>query len=65
MSDEPLAPVARPKTTGLHEGEIRPGVAKVDPIIIADGVKRTFGGLTAVNVEHLRSEEHTSELQSH
>ena len=53
MSDEPLAPVARPKTTGLHEGEIRPGVAKVDPIIVADGVKRTFGGLTAVDVEHL------------
>lgn len=58
MSDEPLAPVARPKTTGLHKGEdpdgqIRPGVAKVDPIIVADGVKRTFGGLTAVDVEHL------------
>ena len=58
MSDEPLAPVARPKTTGLHkaedpDGQIRPGVAKVDPIIVADGVKRTFGGLTAVDVEHL------------
>ena len=41
------------KTTGLHIGDIAPGVAKVDPIIIADGVTRKFGGLTAVNVEHL------------
>jgi neutral amino acid transport system ATP-binding protein len=44
---------ARAKSTGLHTGEIRPGVAKVDPIVVADGVKRTFGGLTAVDVEHL------------
>ena len=47
------APVARPKTTGLHVGEAVPGVAKVDPIIVADGVHRAFGGVTAVDVEHL------------
>jgi neutral amino acid transport system ATP-binding protein len=41
------------KTTGLHTGEIRPGVAKVDPIIVADKITRTFGGLKAVDVEHL------------
>ena len=41
------------KSTGLHTGEIVPGVAKVDPIIIADGVRLSFGGLTAVDVEHL------------
>jgi neutral amino acid transport system ATP-binding protein len=29
------------------------GVAKPDPILVADGVRRSFGGLTAVNVEHL------------
>jgi len=45
--------VQRAKTTGLHKGEIVPGVAKVDPIIIADGIRRTFGGLTAVNVDHI------------
>ena len=43
----------RPKSTGLHQGEIRPGVAKVDPIVIADGIKRSFGGLIAVDVDHL------------
>ncbi|THG30239.1 ABC transporter ATP-binding protein [Naasia lichenicola] len=47
----PHAP--RPKSVGLHKGEPAPGVAKVDPIIVADGITRTFGGLTAVNVEHL------------
>jgi branched-chain amino acid transport system ATP-binding protein len=34
-------------------GEPAPGVAKVDPIMVVDNVSRTFGGLTAVNVEHL------------
>ncbi|WP_282217519.1 MULTISPECIES: ABC transporter ATP-binding protein [Microbacterium] len=43
----------RPKTTGLTKGEVKPGVAKVDPILIADGVERRFGGLTAVDVDHL------------
>ena len=30
-----------------------PGVPKPDPILIADQVKRSFGGLTAVDVEHV------------
>jgi branched-chain amino acid transport system ATP-binding protein len=29
------------------------GVAKPDPILLADGIRRSFGGLTAVNVDHL------------
>jgi branched-chain amino acid transport system ATP-binding protein len=41
------------KTTGLHVGDPKPGVKKKDPILVADGVKRTFGGLTAVDVDHL------------
>lgn len=41
------------KTTGLHVGEIAPGVKKVDPIITIDKVHRQFGGLTAVDVDHL------------
>ncbi|GLI28008.1 ABC transporter ATP-binding protein [Agromyces rhizosphaerae] len=47
-------PSKRPeKTTGLHVGDPAPGVKKVDPILVADHVKRTFGGLTAVDVEHV------------
>jgi branched-chain amino acid transport system ATP-binding protein len=30
-----------------------PGVAKPDPILVVDNVRRTFGGLIAVDVEHL------------
>ncbi|WAB82731.1 ABC transporter ATP-binding protein [Microcella daejeonensis] len=41
------------KSTGLHIGEPAPGVKKVDPIIVADNITRRFGGLTAVDVEHL------------
>jgi neutral amino acid transport system ATP-binding protein len=41
------------KTVGLHIGDPAPGVKKVDPIIVADHIKRSFGGLTAVDVEHL------------
>jgi branched-chain amino acid transport system ATP-binding protein len=41
------------KSVGLHIGEAAPGVKKVDPIIVADHIKRSFGGLTAVDVEHL------------
>lgn len=41
------------KSTDLHIGEAAPGVAKRDPIIVADGIRRTFGGLTAVDVAHL------------
>ncbi len=41
------------KSVNLHVGEIGPGVSKVDPIIVADNVTRTFGGLTAVDVTHV------------
>src|SRR4051794_40908103 len=30
-----------------------PGVPKPDPILVVDGVRRSFGGLTAVDVEHV------------
>jgi branched-chain amino acid transport system ATP-binding protein len=40
-------------THALVKGEVGPGCAKVDPIVVADGVTRQFGGLKAVDVEHL------------
>jgi branched-chain amino acid transport system ATP-binding protein len=52
------ANTATVKTTGLHVGEIAPGVAKVDPIIIADNITRAFGGLKAVDVDHLEIPRH-------
>ena len=41
------------KSVDLHVGESIPGVKKNDPIIVADNVKRSFGGLIAVDVDHL------------
>jgi len=41
------------KSTGLHVGDASPGVKKVDPILVADRVSRKFGGLVAVDVEHV------------
>ena len=37
----------------LSELSQEPGVPKPDPIVVADGIVRRFGGLTAVNVEHV------------
>ena len=30
-----------------------PGIAKPDPILLAENVRRNFGGVTAVDVQHL------------
>ncbi len=49
-------PAEKPGETGaagLVGLEARPGVPKPDPILVADGVTRRFGGLTAVEVQHL------------
>nr|WP_144876974.1 ABC transporter ATP-binding protein [Microbacterium sp. 1.5R] len=51
--DAPTGGIPRAKTTGLAKGPAAPGVPKVDPILVADRVTRRFGGLTAVDVEHL------------
>lgn len=56
MSSEPnpaQPATPRAKTTGLAKGPAAPGVAKVDPILVADSVTRRFGGLTAVDVDHI------------
>ncbi|WP_292787158.1 MULTISPECIES: ABC transporter ATP-binding protein [unclassified Microbacterium] len=49
----PAKSAPRAKTTGLAAGPAAPGVKKVDPILVVDAVQRRFGGLTAVDVDHL------------
>ena len=41
------------RASWTNEVACEPGVAKPDPILVADEVRRQFGGLTAVEVEHL------------
>ena len=54
MSGADPAPSRQSPAAGAFEGVRRePGVAKPDPILVADGVRRPFGGLTAVDVDHL------------
>jgi ABC-type branched-subunit amino acid transport system ATPase component len=68
-ADTPAAPGGTPtSTTGVATGTTaalsearaaladvprRPGAPKPDPILVADHITRTFGGLTAVDVEHV------------
>ncbi|MDS1269331.1 ABC transporter ATP-binding protein [Lipingzhangella sp. LS1_29] len=47
---------ARADLTGVAA---EPGSAKPDPILVADRVRRSFGGLTAVDVEHLEVQRGT------
>ncbi|HUF33888.1 MAG TPA: ABC transporter ATP-binding protein [Acidimicrobiales bacterium] len=37
----------------LRDVEPVPGVAKPDPILVVDGIRRSFGGLMAVDIDHL------------
>ncbi|WP_280680131.1 ABC transporter ATP-binding protein [Cryobacterium sp. CG_9.6] len=41
------------KSVDLHIGAAEPGCKKRDPILVVDKVSRTFGGLTAVDVDHI------------
>ena len=47
------AEMSRTGRTGLSGLEPLPGVAKPDPIVVADHISREFGGLRAVDVGHL------------
>ncbi|GLU45906.1 ABC transporter ATP-binding protein [Nocardiopsis ansamitocini] len=55
MSSDEVRAAADP----LAGTEPVPGVAKPDPILKASGIKRRFGGLTAVNVDHLEVQRGT------
>ncbi|WP_051225007.1 ABC transporter ATP-binding protein [Pseudoclavibacter soli] len=47
-------PDTTPTTSAsIAKGEIGPGCAKTDPIMIADEITRSFGGNTAVDVQHV------------
>ncbi|MEO6569932.1 MAG: ABC transporter ATP-binding protein [Ilumatobacteraceae bacterium] len=48
----PRSPIAAAARSALASVQPVPGVAKPDPILVADGVSRTFGGITAVDVAH-------------
>jgi neutral amino acid transport system ATP-binding protein len=46
-------PDRSPGAAALRDLDPVPGVPKPDPILVVDKVRRSFGGLTAVDVDHL------------
>lgn len=50
---EPASAEAVQVARDLASVEPRVGVAKPDPVLVVDGVQRRFGGMTAVDVDHL------------
>jgi neutral amino acid transport system ATP-binding protein len=48
---------ARVQVDAFEAADEVPGAAKADPILVADGVTRRFGGLMAVNVDHLEFQQ--------
>ncbi len=48
-----LTPAKDAALAALAGVEAVPGASKPDPILVADGVTRRFGGLTAVEVQHI------------
>jgi len=52
MPDDPT-PTRTARAAALADVAPEPGVPKPDPILIVDKVRRSFGGLVAVDVDHL------------
>ena len=53
MAAEFLSESAKRAKDALSTVDAVPGVSKPDPILIAEGVRRNFGGVVAVDVDHL------------
>ena len=45
-------------TRPIAAGETAPGCKKRDPIVVAENVTRSFGGINAVDVEYLEIPRH-------
>jgi branched-chain amino acid transport system ATP-binding protein len=52
-ADPTSSSYAAQANAALSSVEPRPGVPKPDPVLVADGVRRNFGGITAVDVDHV------------
>lgn len=52
-AERTYGPVATATRAALATVQPGPGVAKPDPILVADGLRRAFGGIVAVDVDHL------------
>lgn len=51
--DAELSPLARQAKAAFETVSPEPGVLKPDPMLVATGVRRRFGGIVAVDVDHV------------
>ena len=54
----PAEDVVEQARAALAQVPREPGAAKPDALLVADGVRRTFGGVNAVDVEHVEVQRH-------
>lgn len=54
----PIEDVVEKARLGLAQVPRVPGAAKPDPLLVADAVRRSFGGVNAVDVEHVEVQKH-------
>ncbi len=59
LAEEAVEETVLPDESPLAGLTGTPGIAKPDPILVADGVGRSFGGLKAVDVAHLEIQRGT------
>lgn len=59
LAEEAVEETVLPDESPLAGLAGTPGIAKPDPILVADGVGRSFGGLKAVDVAHLEIQRGT------
>jgi branched-chain amino acid transport system ATP-binding protein len=52
-TDPASTPASTPARSVLADVEHEPGAKKPDPIVVADNISRSFGGLKAVDVQHV------------
>ena len=52
-ADRTYSPVAQAARAALDTCAREPGAKKSDPILVGDGVRRQFGGIVAVDVDHI------------
>ena len=52
-ADRTYSPVAQAARAALDTCAREPGAKKPDPILVGDGVRRQFGGIVAVDVDHI------------
>jgi neutral amino acid transport system ATP-binding protein len=51
--ERPVGPRAKAAQAAMEGVPREPGASKPDAILVADGVRRSFGGLVAVDIDHL------------